>query len=114
MGERHILPKSKKLYLLAVQSFQVDMGTTRGELEVFHHPTLEHIIQGIQRLRGKPDIKEQLPITRPILLEILALFNTQTLVDATFHAVFCLAFASFLRMEEFRWFKADQQGEFRQ
>lgn len=44
MGERHILPKSIKLYLSGVRSFQVDMGTTKGELEVFHHPTLERVI----------------------------------------------------------------------
>ena len=47
MGERQILPKSIKLYLSGIRSFQVDMGTTGRELEVFHHPTLEHVIQKI-------------------------------------------------------------------
>lgn len=114
MGERHILPKSIKLYLSGVRSFQVDMGTTRKELEIFHHPTLERVIQGIRRLRGEPDVKERLPITRSILLDILATFNVQTQTGATFHAAFCLAFAGFLRMGEFTWSLADQQAEFGQ
>lgn len=47
MGERRILPKSMKLYLAGVRSFQVDMETTKPELEVFYHPTLERVIQDI-------------------------------------------------------------------
>lgn len=114
MGERHMLPKSIKLYLAGVRSFQVDMGTTRSELEVFHHPTLERIIQGIRRLRGEPEVKERLPITRSILLAMLATFDTNTQNGATFHAAFCLAFAGFLRMGEFTWTAADRQKEFGQ
>lgn len=113
MGERRILPKTIKLYLMGVRSFQVDMGT-RKELDIFHHPTLERVIQGIRRLRGEPDVKERLPITRPILLNILATFNTRTQTGATFHAAFCLAFAGFLRMGEFTWSAADQHEDFSQ
>ena len=68
---------------------------------MFHYPTLERIIQGICRLRREPKVKERLPITRFILLEVLALFDTTTRTGATFHAVFCLAFAGFLRIGEF-------------
>lgn len=114
MGEKHISPKSIKLYLAGVRSFQVDMGTIRKDLEVFHHPTLERIIQGIRRLRGEPDVKERLPITRLILLALLATFNTDTQTGATFHAAFCLAFAGFLRMGEFTWTAADREAEFAQ
>ena len=81
---------------------------------MFHYPTLERIIQGICRLRREPKVKERLPITRFILLEVLALFDTTTHTETTFHAAFCLAFAGFLRIGEFTWSKADQQGEFQQ
>ena len=47
MGVRQVLPKSIKLYLSGVRSFQVDMGTIKKELEVFHHLTLERVIQEI-------------------------------------------------------------------
>lgn len=114
MGERRILPKSIKLYISGIRSFQVDMGTTGKELEVFHHPTLERVIQGIRRLRGEPDVKERLPITRPILLAMLATFDTKTQTGATFHAAFSLAFAGFLRIGEFTWSSADRQEDFGQ
>lgn len=107
MGEKRILPKSIKLYLTGVRLFQVDIGATKGELEVFHHPTLERIIQDIRRLRGDSKVRERLPVTRPILLKILSLFDTATRTGATLHAAFCLAFAGFLRIGEFTWSKAD-------
>ena len=59
-------------------------------------------------------MKEQLPITRPILLAILATFDTNTQRRATYHAAFSLAFASFLRMGEFTWSAIDQQEAFAQ
>lgn len=114
MGKKHMLPKSIKLYLAGIRSFQVDIGITKEELEVFHHSTLERVIQGICRLRGEPDVKEQLPITRPILLEMLATLNTSQQKGATFHAAFSLAFAGFLRMGEFTWSLTDRQDDFGQ
>lgn len=114
MGEKRILPRSIKLYLTRVRSFQVDIGATKNELEVFHHPTLERIIQVIRPLRGEPNVKERLPITRPILLKMLGLLDTTTRIGATLHAAFCLAFAGFLRIGEFTWSKIYQQGDFRQ
>lgn len=107
MREKQILPKSIKLYLIEVWSFQVDIGATKGELENFHHSTLERIVQGICQLRRKSKVKKQLPITKPILLRMLALFDTTTRIKATFHAAFCLAFAGFLRIGKFTWLKAN-------
>lgn len=113
MGEKQILPKSIKLYLAGIKSFQVDMGATRSKLEVFHYPTLEQIICGICQLRGEPDTKKRLLITRFVLLAMLTTFDTRTQRGATFHAAFCLAFAGFLRMGEFTWCGADRQDKFR-
>lgn len=101
IGEKRILPKSIKLYFTGVWSFQVNIKATKKKLEVFHYPTLECIIQGICRLCREPKVKERLPITRFILLEVLALFDTTTHTGATFHAAFYLAFAGFLRIREF-------------
>lgn len=114
MGKKHILPKFIKLYLSGVRLFQVDIGTTKRKLEVFHHLTLERVIQGIRQLRGKPETKERLSITRSILLRILATLDVETLRGATFYAAFCLAFAGFLRIREFTWSEADWQKDFKQ
>ena len=59
-------------------------------------------------------MKEQLPITKPILLAILATFDTNTQRKATYHVVFSLAFASFLRTGEFTWSAIDRQEAFAQ
>jgi hypothetical protein len=44
-----------------------------------------------------------LPITRDLLLRILARLDTNTPEGATHHAAFCTAFAGFLRVGEFTW-----------
>jgi hypothetical protein len=48
-----------------------------------------------------------LPITRDILLHILASLDTNTQEGATYHAAFCTAFAGFLRVGEFTWTSAE-------
>lgn len=101
MGVRQVLPKSIKLYLSGVRSFQVNMGTIKKELVVFYHPTLEQVVQVICRLWGEPKVKKRLSITRPVFLAMLATLDVQTQKDTTFHAIFCLAFAGFLKTREF-------------
>ena len=78
-----------------------------ADLEIFHHPLLERILAGIRRLRGEADTKERRPITRDVLLKVLTRFNTTTRYGIMLHAVFCLAFAGFLRIGEFTWSQED-------
>lgn len=101
LGHRRLQVKSIKSYITGVRSAQLDIGATRAELEVFHHPSLERLVNGIKRLQGEAGRRERRPITRPILLQMLALLNQDTLHGATFHAAFSLAFAAFLRIGEF-------------
>lgn len=81
-------------------------------LEAFHHPLLQRVINGIRRLRGEADTKERRPITRDLLLQILRQFDQTTLVGATLHASFCLAFAAFLRVGEFTWSQSELTDDF--
>ena len=108
LGTNKLPAKTIKAYLSGVRSTQIDMGFQ--DLDVFHHPILERILAGIRRLRGEADAKERRPVTRDILLRVLAVFNTTTRYGATLHAAFCLAFAGFLRIGEFTW----GQGEYAQ
>jgi hypothetical protein len=48
-----------------------------------------------------------LPITRDLLLRILARLDTSTQEGATYHAAFCTAFAGFLRVGELTWTSAE-------
>lgn len=45
--------------------------------------------------------------------KMLAMFDTRTLIGATFHAAFYLAFAGFLRMREFTQSAVNQGEEFK-
>ena len=80
--------------------------------DVFHHPLLKRVIDGIKRMRGEKDLLERRPITRDVLLSILATLDQSTLIGATLHASFCLAFAAFLRIGEFTWNSGDVNEEF--
>ena len=91
----------------------MDMGYE--DLDVFSHLQLQRCIAGVRRLRGEADTKERRPITRDVLLQILTSFDKTTLLGATLHASFCLAFAGFLRIGEFTWSGPDLlQHDFRQ
>lgn len=91
------------------------MGATRAELENFHHPAFERIVRGIRKLQGEAGRKERCPITRPILLRLLARLNKNSFEGATLHAAYSLAFAAFLRIREFTWSKAEwDNGDFQQ
>ena len=91
------------------------MGATRAELEIFHHPALERIVMGMKRLHGEAGRKERCPITRPILLRLLARSDKTSLEGATLHAAYSLAFAAFLRIGEFTWSRSERDnGDFQQ
>jgi hypothetical protein len=96
-----------KSYLTGLRSYCVDMGM--DDLEVFRHPRVQRVIRGIKIFNGarEGDLRERLPITRDLLLRILARFDTNTQEGATYHAAFCTAFAGFLRVGEFTWTSAE-------
>ena len=60
---------------------------------------------GLQRLYEERDTRERRPITRDILRQLISRFDQSTLEGANIQAAFCLAFAGFLRIEEFTYDK---------
>ena len=73
---------------------------------VFEHPRLQRIVRGIKTFhaaREATPARERLPITRDILLRLLAALDQRSHRGATLYAAFCLAFAAFLRIGEFTW-----------
>lgn len=68
---------------------------------------LQRIIAGVWRLYGEGDTCERPPITRDILLKLISRFDQTTLEGANLHAAFCLAFAGFLRMGDFTYYKVE-------
>lgn len=103
LDRRRLQTRSIKSYITGVRFAQLDIGATQEELQVFRHPSLQRLVNGIKRLQGKVGRKEQQPIIRPILLKMLARFDQNILRGASFHAAFCLAFAAFLCIGKFTY-----------
>ena len=95
-----------KLYLTGLRSYCVDLGLDSEHIAIFEHPRLQRIVRGIKTFhaaREAAPVRERLPITRDILLRLLATLNQRSHRGATLYAAFCLAFAAFLRIGEFTW-----------
>lgn len=113
LGQHHLKVRTIKSYITGVRSAQLDMGATRAELEIVHHPALERIGIGMKKLQGDAGRKEGCPIIRPILLRLLSRLDKTSLEGATLHAAYSLAFAAFLRIGEFTWSKSERDnGDF--
>ena len=72
---------------------------------------LQRIIAEIRKMRGEPGVKERRPITRDLLLPMLAQLDRTTRIGASLHAACCLlpfAFADFLRIGKFTYFTEDR------
>jgi len=93
-----------KLYLAGIKSYQLDLGL---ECRAFSDPRLERTIQGIKRDHREPDRRTRMPLTRPLLLQLLTSLNTTDYNHLVLKAAFTLAFAAFLPVGEFTYKAAD-------
>ena len=109
MSISRLKSKTIKAYVGALKSAHIDRDYS--DLSAFSSPLLQRHIREIKRKYQEDGRRERKLITRDILLKLLAEFDTNTKWGATMHAAFCLAFAGFLRVEEFTY-KAGEQNEF--
>jgi hypothetical protein len=107
LGTRGLKAKSIKAYLTGVRSYHVDMGHPDETLRIFHSNALQRMINGIKRVHGESGSRERLPIVRPILMQLLETLDSSTLLGATLHSAFTLAFAALLRLGEITWTEGD-------
>lgn len=101
LGSQGLPAKTIKSYLTGVRSGQIDIGL--ADLDVFHHPSLQQIVNEIWRLQGERKTRERLPITRMVLIDLIFQLDQSTKIGATLHVSFCLAFAAFFRCGEFTY-----------
>jgi len=98
-----------KLYLAGMKSYQLDLGI---ECTAFADPRLERTIQGIKRDHKEPETRTRTPLTRPCLLRILRYLPGFNYNDLVTRDAFTLAFAGFLRVEEFTYKPTDRVPEY--
>ena len=100
-----------KLYLTGLRSYCVDLRIP--DLSAFEDPRLQRILRGIKIFHAAREAgtRERLPITKDLLLHLVARLDTPTHEGATLRATFCIAFAAFLRIGEFTWTMADWKSD---
>ncbi|KAJ7199683.1 hypothetical protein GGX14DRAFT_401288 [Mycena pura] len=93
-----VQPKTIKNYLSHVRSLHVDADLP---FSVTESPIVQRLIRGIKRFHGEKDRKPVQPITRSILLAILAQLCPGVVPGhTTLYAMYCLAYAGLLRSGE--------------
>ena len=96
-----------KLYQAGIKSYQLDLGI---ECSAFSDPGLERTSQGIKHDHNEPRTRVRTPLTRPLLLRILSSdSHSSSYQNTVIQAAFILAFAGFLRVEEFTYRDTDRE-----
>ncbi len=114
LKNKMIKVKIIKTYLIDLWSYHIDVEYSDIEIETFHHFTLQRIIVEIWRLQDDDQTRKQRSITWDLLLLLLRQFDQFIIEEATWHASFCLMFASFLHMNEFTWSQSNKTSDFKQ
>jgi integrase len=86
-------------YLFALRSHHIDLGLS---VQSFDDERLKRIIRGAKRQFGETPTRERKEITKEVLQSLVS-HLTHTHDDVNLQAAFCVAFAAFLRVDEFTW-----------
>ena len=107
LSDRNIASRTIKIYLCGFRFEHVDKNYF--DLFVFEHSILNRVIRDIKRMRDDDVFKERKFITRDVLLKILNILDISIRQNVTLHAIFCLIFAIFFRINEFIWFSNNRE-----
>ena len=95
--------------LTDIRSAHVDIDFE--DLTVFESSLLQRIIAGSRRLRGETNTKERRSIIKDVLLQLLSHFDRHIRHEVIMQTIFCLAFAIFLRIDEFTYSAKDMKNK---
>ncbi|KAJ2926046.1 hypothetical protein H1R20_g11045, partial [Candolleomyces eurysporus] len=94
-----VQPKTIKQYLRHVKSMHTNLDLP---FQPCTSPIIQHLIRGIKRYHGEREAKRKMPITLPVLCDLLCHLNTATdLSNLNVYAAACVAFLGFLQCGEF-------------
>jgi hypothetical protein len=86
--------------IASLKSHQIDCG---HDVSIFENDSqIKRILRGVKRVNGLKPKNERLPITRDIVLKLVAQCGT-SYNDTTMRAAICTAFAGYLRTGEFTY-----------
>ncbi|SPC61034.1 uncharacterized protein UHOD_11221 [Ustilago sp. UG-2017b] len=90
--------------LAALSSWHIDLGL---DSSTFSHPRTQRALKGFKRLYGVTQHGQKLPITLPILRDLLDALRVSPVLSSsdriTFTVAFTLAYACLLHCAEFTW-----------
>ena len=100
----HEAPKRQATYMnqliASLKSHQIDCGYDNAIFE--NDGQIKRILRGVKRVNGLKPKNERLPITRDIVIKLVAQCGT-SFNDITMRTAICIAFAGFLRIGEFTY-----------
>lgn len=97
---RKAKPATAKGYIKVLRSTHIERGL---DTTVFNDPRIELVLRGGKRIYGEGEKRLRLPITAPILRQIVNAIRQVNFDSVNLKTALCVAFAAFLRSGEFTW-----------
>ena len=100
----HLAPNRQATYMTqliaSLKSHLIDCGYDNSIFE--NDSQIKRILRGVKKVNGLKPKNERLPITRDIVIKLMAQCDT-SFNDITMRTAICVAFAGFLRTDEFMY-----------
>jgi hypothetical protein len=93
-------PATAKGYIKALRSTHVEQGL---DTSIFNDPCIELLLRGGKRVYGEGEKRLRLPLTAPILRQIVNEIKQVDFDSVNLKTAICVAFTTFLRSGEFTW-----------